>query len=71
VDIKGQQPSILVNPLRHNGIIGWHPEKGEAISLPGNGLALVTPEELARCWAFVQVRKELVTRGGVWNPGYR
>src|SRR5215216_3185388 len=22
-DIKGQQPSILVNPLRHNGIIGW------------------------------------------------
>jgi hypothetical protein len=21
-DIKGQQPSILVNPLRHNGIIG-------------------------------------------------
>jgi hypothetical protein len=22
VDIKGQQPSVHVNPLRHNGIIG-------------------------------------------------
>jgi hypothetical protein len=29
VDIKGQQPSILVNPLRHNGIIGWNPEMVE------------------------------------------
>jgi hypothetical protein len=70
VDIKGQQPSILVNPLRHNGIIGWHPEKVEqspclTTVLPCRGRR-ISPDagHLSRSG------KELVTRGGVWNPGY-
>jgi len=47
-DIKGQQPSTHVNPLRHNGIIGSGLEKVKqspclATGLPGRRWS-VSPE---------------------------
>jgi hypothetical protein len=38
VDIKGQQPSTHVNPLRHNGIIGSGLEKVKRSSCPATVL---------------------------------
>jgi hypothetical protein len=69
-DIKGQQPSLLANPLRHNGIIGWRSAKMKHFPCVATVLAerrwSVSPE----CLAFVQVRPGvLVSRAGLWNPG--
>src|SRR5215216_5746760 len=47
-------PGQSVAAQRHHRLA---PGKGEAISLPGNGFALLAPEDLAGCWAFVQVRQ--------------
>jgi hypothetical protein len=67
---KVNNPSILVNPLRHNGIIGSSSAKVKGSSCAARVLGgprwSVSPE----CLAFVQVRRPvLVTWGGVWNPG--
>jgi hypothetical protein len=71
VDIKGQQPSTHVNPLRHKGIIGSR-RKGEAISLPGNDFDPGWPERLAGMLGICPgPAVDLVTSGGVWNPDYR
>jgi DNA-binding MarR family transcriptional regulator len=70
VDIKGQQPSMYVNPLRHNGIIGWRLERVKqppclATVLPGRRWS-VSPGMLGICPGPAV---DLVTGGGVWNPG--
>jgi hypothetical protein len=70
VDIKGQQPSILVNPLRHKAIIGHRLANMKrspylATDLGGRRWS-VSPE----CLAFVPIlRWSLVTRRAIWNPG--
>jgi MarR family transcriptional regulator, organic hydroperoxide resistance regulator len=55
VDIKGQQPSMNVNPLRHKGIIGSRREKVKQSPCLATMLALAGGSGSPECLAFVQV----------------
>jgi hypothetical protein len=47
VDIKGQQPSMLVNPLRHNAIIGCRLPKMKRSPFLATDFREATMERLA------------------------